>query len=540
MITVILTACAGLQAGGELTKLAVHQLPTGPFAPWFGARTTALEDVDLDGVQDYAISSREETYGGVWLSGAVRVYSGSTHALLATLSNSAYQEYFGFELCSAGDVDRDGRGDVAIAGRVANQDNTIQVFSPYLGTRLWTMNVPMVVALSNGGDLDGDGWDEILVGSAATLDGEVRVLAGKDGRLMGVKHALSSYSRFGASVANAGDLDGDGFPETIVGAVQFNSRRGLPDGSGKVYVFSFHRGELLHEFPGVGIHSLLGYSVAGGKDVDGDGVPDILAGAPGNVSNWRSHCGAVLFSGATGERIWEMRFDNAYSAFGHDVALLDDADGDGRADLLIGVPGYYRPGMNVSGAAMLVSGKTLRVLAVVTHLQALFYDQIGWSVTGLDDLDGDGRTEFLIGGAVNLAGVLAFNPFLTANEDRLSIAAGGVVRLRVHFPRESAGNRYRILASLGGSDPGTKIGGWQVELHQDGILSQCLRGNYPSYAHGWSGVLDGTGDALASFTPGPGQLPALVAGRTLSLVAIEGFGGVVQNASALRQILLEP
>jgi len=154
---------------------------------------------------------------------------------------------------------------------------------------------------------------------------------------------------FGFEVANAGDLDNDGADEFIVGA-PFSQVDGAD--SGRAYVYCGRSGMLIHRLhgrPG----DLLGWSVAGAGDCDGDGVPDLLVGAPAT----KTGAGSVLvYSGRTGELLYRLTGEARFDRFGVQVAGIGDLDGDGRADFLVGAPGADRAGRD-AGSAYVFSGR---------------------------------------------------------------------------------------------------------------------------------------------------------------------------------------
>jgi hypothetical protein len=127
------------------------------------------------------------------------------------------------------------------------------------------------------GDLNGDGCADLAVGSwGASTD--VFLYSGKDGTLIDTIHSGGiPQDGFGRSLANAGDLDVDGSPELLVGAPQDSSLFNL---GGSVYVFNGRTRRQLYKFEAEGANGYFGGAVAGGQDIDGDSIPDILAGNP--------------------------------------------------------------------------------------------------------------------------------------------------------------------------------------------------------------------------------------------------------------------
>lgn len=142
--------------------------------------------------------------------------------------------------------------------------------------------------------------------------------------------------RFGASVAPAGDIDGDGATDILVGEPRYlGGFCGEPFLS-KVRLYSGRTGEqLLVITEDVDQH--LGRVVAGVGDVNGDGVPDLAAATGGDFCCYMGFVGARVFSGATGGQLLAIPKD-WYDLFGAAIFGPGDIDGDGRADLILGSP----------------------------------------------------------------------------------------------------------------------------------------------------------------------------------------------------------
>jgi len=201
--------------------------------------------------------------------------------------------------------------------------------------------------------------------------------------------------RFGFSVAGAGDVNGDGVPDLIVGA-PYADPGGRAE-AGSAYVFSGADGAQLFRFDGETAISHLGYCVAGAGDVNSDGVADIIVGAPDASPGGRGSAGtAFIFSGANGSQLF--RFDGAVAEdqLGWSVAGTGDVNGDGRADVIVGVPyAYAGPTPTFrAGCAFIFSGANGQPLF---RLRSGSPDLFGYSVAGVGDVTGDGVPDVVVG-----------------------------------------------------------------------------------------------------------------------------------------------
>ncbi len=241
-------------------------------------------------------------------------------------------------------------------------------------------------ALANAGDVNGDGRDDIIVGipmedasAAITRAGSARVFSGADGSLLHDIDGSAKDDDFGWSVASAGDQDGDGCSEIVVGAFQLN-------GKGYVRVHDGATGALRFLIAGTSNLERFGHSVAGLGDVNGDGVPDFAAGGPFFDSSSKTDRGRVrVMSGVDASLVYEVPGSFGLDNLGMSLSAIGDVDGDGVTDFVGG-------GTRI---AEVYSGKTGTSLARLKG-DPNFNDGFGWSVAGLGDTDGDGVGDFAV------------------------------------------------------------------------------------------------------------------------------------------------
>jgi len=184
---------------------------------------------------------------------------------------------------------------------------------------------------------------------------------------------------FGWIARNIGDVDEDGIPDVTTSAPDLNQ------GTGRIYVFSTGTGELLWSADGDSVGERFGAGIEAAGDVNGDGIPDVIAGGPGTGR-------AVVFSGRDGEVLRTFRGDPSRS-FGRRVSDVGDVNGDGYDDVIIGAPGPQGGG-GAPGAAGVYSGRDGRVLLALRGDQD--GDQFGSAVAGAVAEDG---TSFVVVGA---------------------------------------------------------------------------------------------------------------------------------------------
>ena len=373
----------------------------------------------------------------------------------------------GWSVSGAGDVNGDGLADVVIgvigadAGGDLNAGESYVVFGKADGA---AVNLSAVAAGNGGflisgidphdwcgysvsgvGDVNGDELDDIVV-TASRADpggvnsaGESYVVFGKaDGTPVDladvvagsggfVINGIQSYDLAGFSVSGAGDVNGDGLDDLIVGAPYAN---GPESNSGHSYVV-FGKADgapvnLANIVAGNGGFVIKGYdfggragsSVSGGGDINGDGLDDLIVGAPfaGFYYSYAGHT-YVVFGKADGAAVsldavvggnggFVITGIDDYDASGKAVSVAGDVNGDGLADIIVGAYGAT-PAGEYSGESYVVFGKaggTPVSLADVAAGNGGFVirgveanARSGRAVSGAGDLNGDGLDDLLVG-----------------------------------------------------------------------------------------------------------------------------------------------
>ena len=187
--------------------------------------------------------------------------------------------------------------------------------------------------------------------------------------------------QFGWIARGIGDVDRDGVPD-IVASAPTKYIGGAA--AGRVYVYSTHTGKRLWSVDG---HpgDQLGTGIEAAGDTNHDGVPDVVASAPGAGK-------AYLYSGTDGRTLLTLTAEKTSDNFGQHVSGVGDVNGDGYADVIVGAPGNGAGGEG-AGRAYVYSGRDGRVLLTLTGAAA--HDAFGSAVAGSHGKKGS----FLIVGA---------------------------------------------------------------------------------------------------------------------------------------------
>ena len=406
-----------------------------------GSSVAALGDINGDGIDDIAVGARDTR-----AEGAVHVVFGSSGARSAstnagsmdaatgfTIVGEASYDYVGYGVSAAGDVNGDGVADILIGahGQDTGGSGAGAAYVVYGRTSGFVRTFDLSdLNGTNGFVLDGDGSD---------------------------------YA--GRSVAAAGDVNGDGVDDVLVGAngagvggtayVVYGTASGT-DARRDLSALTATEGFAI---TGASSGDRAGWSVAGLGDVNGDGADDVLVGAD-SADDGGSNSGAayVVFggAGAADVDVADLNGSNGFTLVGSDssdyagfsVAAAGDFNGDGHADLVIGAR-YADPNGTSSGEAYVVFGSD-RGFAASIDLGDLdgsdgivlrganSYDYAGYDVSGAGDVNGDGYDDLIVGaygadgggsssGEAYVVYGFASNALPTPQDDALTVRAGAAV-----------------------------------------------------------------------------------------------------------------
>ncbi|RKF14242.1 hypothetical protein D6851_17340, partial [Altericroceibacterium spongiae] len=472
-----------------------------------------MGDVNGDGYDDWIVGAYQNDEGGTNTGAAYVLFGGAG----------------GF-----GTVDATGRRVIDLSSLSASQGFAI------LGDNT---EDSLGYSVSLAGDVNGDGYDDVIVGvfgddDGGTTAGAAYVLFGKASGFgtVDLGGGLSASDGFkitgdttedllGYSVSSAGDVNGDGYDDVIVGAYG-NDAGGTYAGAayvlfGKASGFgTVDLGNTLNASDGFKITSdasndYLGYSVSSAGDVNGDGYDDVIVGAHGN-DDGGSTAGAayVLFGKASGFGTvdlgsglsaadgFQIMGAVAGDSLGYSVSSAGDVNGDGYDDLIVGA--YYNDdGGSTAGAAYVLFGKAsgfgtvdlgsgLSASDGFKIMGAAVDDSLGYSVSSAGDVNGDGYADLIIGARQNDAGgsdagaaYVIFGKasgFGTVDLDTLTAADGFIIQgdtigdnlgVSVSSAGDIDGDGYDdLLVGANGGDDGGEDAGEVYVLYGSALYGQ--------------------------------------------------------------------
>ncbi|KAA3614276.1 MAG: hypothetical protein DWQ01_00815 [Planctomycetota bacterium] len=348
---ITLAGSAFVYSGADGTE--IWHFPGFSVGDGMGNSVAGAGDVNLDGFDDVIVGAPyADAQGGTSSTGAAFVYSGASGAILFQLDGPSTASQMGCSVAGPGDVNGDGRPDFLVGAKHANPNGMDKagsafVFSGLDGSQLWQFDGDNVwdffaTSVSGANDLNQDGFRDVFVGAPGASGNYAHAYSGLNGSLLFRFEGFGSGAVYGSSVSSAGDVNGDGFPDLLVGAEGEWSHSGLR-GAGAAYVYSGVDGSILDRIDGEGENFALGFSVSGAGDANGDGLADIVVGSifaefgSGTQSGaaylfslsspYLSVDQASLSTSAGGEVNFDIDFP--VSEAGRDYALLASFSGNG-------------------------------------------------------------------------------------------------------------------------------------------------------------------------------------------------------------------
>jgi hypothetical protein len=470
----------------------------------FGQSVSGAGDVNGDGFDDLIVGAPFDDNNGTD-SGRARVLSGVDGSVLFNFDGDSAGDGFGFSLSGAGDVNGDGFDDL-IVGASGDDNNgdgsgSARVLSGANGSVLYNFDGDSAGdffgrAVSDAGDVNGDGFDDLIVGAPPNGSGIARVFSGANGSVLYNFEGDSAGDLFGRSVGGAGDVNGDGFDDLIVGAPRDDNNGAL---SGSIRVFSGSDGSVLYDFDGDSAGDGFGRSARGVGDVNGDGIIDLIVGAPGDDNLGIDNGSARVFSGADGSVLYNFYGDSAGDIFGRTESDAGDVNGDGTPDLIVGSPLDDNNGSD-SGSVRVLSGVDRSVIYSFDGDSA--GDKFGTSVSGAGDVNDDGFADLIVGAPLDDNN--------GAESGSVRVLSGVDGSELYNFDGDSAGDGFGSSVSGAGDVNGDGFSDLIVAAPLDdnsGTDSGSARvysGVDGSVLYNFDG--DSAGDAFGSSVSGPGDV----------------------------------
>jgi hypothetical protein len=484
----------------------------------FGESISGAGDIDGDGLADFVV-------GEPWYSNG-QDGEGAIHVFYGIASNSPSLEirevresnqvraHYGFQVSGAGDVNADGYSDVAVSawGWSSPEPNEGAVFvhrgSPstaIAGGGITAGDTQDLFGSSlDVGDITGDGLDDLIVGAPGADRAYVAVgplwatpVWNKQGQ---------AGSGFGRSAAIVGDVNGDGNEDVLVGAPLYTNGQaqegrvelylGGPGGPGSSPVWSYE--------PNLASIQL-GKSVATG-DVNGDGYPDVVIGAPGYDNGSSTDVGAafVFFGNGTGlatSPSVTLLGEQSFAGFGNAVATAN-VNGDAYSDIAVSAP-FFTADQTREGVVFIYHGTaTGPSTAFTKRLEGTTADaEFGSAIASAGDINRDGRGDFIVGSPRYSNG--------QPNEGRMSFYLGSATGLNSalqHLESDLAGALYG--ASLAG------VGDIDGDYRSDVSIGA------PGHSSGAGAVYRYKGSSLGDLAP---------LSTEVSNTSIKGFGSAISR-----------
>ena len=442
---------------------------------FFGTAVSGAGDVNGDGFDDVIVGAREDDNGRETNAGAARVFSGADGSILYNFLGDSINDEFGTSVSGAGDVNGDGFADFIVGAPNdnpnGNDSGSARVFSGADGSVLYNFDGDSSddsfgTSVSDAGDVNGDGFDDVIVGAFGDDDGgdrsgSAQVFSGADGSVLYRFDGESAGEAFGISVSGAGDVNGDGIPDLVVGASAADNN-GVNTGAARV--FSGADGSVLYKFLGEAEFDFFGFPVSGAGDVNGDGFADLIVGASNadaiGSDGFRTGL-ARVFSGADGSVLYNFDGDSTFDNFGASVGGAGDVNGDGFADLIVGASRDDNNNSD-SGNVRVFSGADGSVLLDLNGDRQR--DALGVSVSGAGDVNGDGVADFVVGGQVDFGRDNGFARVFTS-----LIPAGSSNILLGDVDQDGVVTFSDIAAFIAALQSGTFIP--EADINQDGELN---------------------------------------------------------------------
>jgi len=324
--------------------------------------------------------------------------------LIQTFTGETTSNNFGYSVSDAGDINNDGYDDV-IVGAYSYSSSTGRAYIFYGGSSLdATPDVIMTgqttgdsfgSSVSGAGDINKDGFDDVIVGAGSYGSSTGRAYIYYGGvsmdNIADVTMTGEAASYFGGSVSGAGDVNGDGYDDVIIGASNYNTF------TGRAYIY--YGGVSMDVTPdiimtGEGIFNFFGLSVSRATHLNNDIYSDVIVGAFGYNSNaGRAY---IYFGSSSMDNIADVTFNGVASGdyLGCSVSGVGDVNNDTYSEVIVGAYGYST---STGRAYIYFGGLSMDNTVDITMTGEATGNMFGISVSGADDVNNDTYSDVIVG-----------------------------------------------------------------------------------------------------------------------------------------------
>ncbi len=390
-----------------------------------GGPVSGVGDFNGDGYDDLVAGACHKDGG----RGAAYIFPGgpdlSDKKALALSGQGQNISWFGHSVSGAGDVNGDGYDDIIVGEPQSGAGHAYLFFGGKDPDSEADANLSgsadgdeFGYSVAGAGDVNGDGYDDVIVGAprnssagrrengrAYICFGGAAMDGGPDVNITG----YGNYTMFGCSVSSAGNMNGDGFGDVIVGACRYDIIH-LTNPAGWAFVYlggAGMGGKIDAQFNGEAEGDGFGFSVSCAGDVDGNGCDDVIVGAPWSSAGGDSAGRAYIYLGYSSlDNFVDYTLTGAAAGdlFGTAVSGVGDQNDDGRDDVLVGAPGNDAGGANAGRGYLFFGEKGMDSVADSDYTGSAAGDSFGCSVSNAGDVEGDGYGEIAVGASLNDAG----------------------------------------------------------------------------------------------------------------------------------------